>query len=345
MTIRGNAMALTRREVCKMGLAALPLAGMLSGDRLWAAGKPDSDFGGVQIGVIAPNSFRGMPDDAASILNDLLTLGLSGLEMQHFCAEQFAGAPAAMPMASRGRGGRSAARGGGRAPLTPEQKAERAHAAQKLKAWRLAAPMDKFKQLRQLYNKAGVNIYALKLASGRFPVPMSQPECQYAFNMAAALGAQCLQIELPEGDPSVTQMLGAEGARRRMMVGYHEHLDASPTLWDAAMAQSPYNGINLDIGLWIAAGNSGSGLLHFIQKHHARITTLHLKDRRSKAHGGQLIPWGQGDTPIRQVLRLMKAARYVFPGTIEMEYPVPDGSTSLKEVAKCERFCREVLTA
>jgi len=332
-------MAYTRRDVFRMGLAALPLAGLLSEDRLWAAPvRPDSVFGGVQIGTIAPYSFHGMPDDAHSVLQDLVTDDLSGCELQHYCAEQFAGAPAAAPMA---RGGRGAGRRGGRAPLTPAQRAARAEAAAKLKAWRLSVSMDKFKQLRQLYNNAGVKIYALKLASGRFPAPMSQPECEYAFNMAEALGAQCLQIEFPEGKPEITAQLGAEGAKRKMMVGYHAHLDASPSLWDAAMAQSPYNGINLDIGHWIAAGNPG--LLDFIRAHHARITTLHLKDRKNKADGGKNVPWGEGDTPVAQVLQLMQANRYPFPGTIEFEYPVPAGSTSLKEVARCRQFCQKAL--
>lgn len=349
-------MAMTRRDVIKISLAALPLAGLVSADRLRAAGaRPDSIIDGVQIGTIAPYSFRGMPDDARSVLNDLLTDGLSGVELQHYCAEEFAGAPQvptrAMMMrpemtAPRGMaGGRLG--GGRRAPLTPEQKAQQAEAQAQLTAWRLSVSMDKFKQLRRLYNDAGVKIYALKIASGRFPVPMSPAECAYAFNMTEALGAQCLQIEYPERNPQVsaiTAQLGAEGARRKMMVGYHAHLDASPSLWDHAMAQSAYNGINLDIGHWIAAGNSPTGLLRFIQQYHARITSLHLKDRRSKADGGQNVPWGQGDTPVKQVLQLMKAKRYTFPGTIEFEYPVPAGSTSLREVAQCLQFCREALS-
>jgi len=327
-------MTYTRRDVCRMSLAALPAAGLLAAaDRLWAA-KPDSVLGGVRIGTIAPYSFHNLPDDAPSVLQDLLADNLSGCELQHYCAEQFAGAPAAAPLARGGRGGR-------RAPLTPAQRAARAEAAAQLQAWRLSVSMDKFKQLRQLYNNAGVTIYALKLASGRFPAPMSQPECEYAFNMAAALGAQCLQIEFPEGKPEITQQLGAEAAKRKMMVGYHAHLDASPSLWDAAMAQSPYNGINLDIGHWIAAGNPG--LLDFIRANHARITTLHLKDRQNKVHGGKNVPWGEGDTPVAQVLQLMQANRYPFPGTIEFEYPVPAGSSSLKEVARCLQFCQKAL--
>lgn len=324
-------MAYTRRDIFRMAAAAVPAAMAAAGTRLWAAERPNSVVAGVQIGVIAPYSFHNMPADARSVLADLLSVGLNGLEMQHFCAEQFAGAPAVPPAGTRAH------------PLTPDQKAARAQAQAELNAWRLSASMDKFRALRQLYNAAGVRIYALKLAGGRFPVPMSDAECRYAFDMAEALGVQCLQIEFPEGQPGVTAQLGAEGARRKMMVGYHAHLDASPTLWDEAMRQSAYNGINLDIGHWVAAGNPG--LLEFIRAHHDRITTLHLKDRQSKIHGGANVPWGKGDTPVAGVLRLMEANRYRFPASIELEYPVPAASTSEKEVARCLAFCRKTLPA
>lgn len=323
-------MRYTRRDIIKLGAAAVPAS--VLGSRLWAAARPKSSvLDGVEIGVIAPYSFHNMPDDAHAVLADLLTVGLSGLEMQHYCAEQFAGAPTVPPAGRRGQ------------PLSAAQKAARAAAQEKLKAWRLSAPMETFHQLRQLYKNAGVEIYSVKLAGGRFPVPMSEAECRYAFDLTEALGARSLQIEFPEGKPEVTAQLGAEAARRKMMVGYHAHLDASPSLWDEALKQSPYNGINLDIGHWVAAGNPG--LLEFIRAHHARITTLHIKDRKSKADGGANVVWGEGDTPVAAVLRLMRAERYRFPASIEFEYPVPAGSTSLKEVTRCFQFCQTALSA
>lgn len=342
----------TRRDIFKMGLATLPVISLVSAAGLAAEEKPNSIFGGVQIGVIAPYSFHGMPDDAESVLKDLLAVGLSGVEMQHYCAEQFAGAPASPMMRGMftggGRRGPSGAggaaargtRGPGRAQLTPEQQAAQAEATEKLKGWRMSVSMDKFKELRKLYNDAGVRIYALKLAVGRFPTPMSQEECEYAFNMAEALGANMLQMEFTN-DTNVTKQLGDEGAKRKMMVGYHAHLDASPTLWDEAMSQSKYNGINLDIGHYVAAGNTD--LLAFIQKNHSRVTSLHLKDRKSKENGGADLPWGEGDTPVKQVLQLMKKGKYGFPGTIEFEYPVPEGSDTLKEITKCVQFCSDTL--
>jgi hypothetical protein len=70
---------------------------------------------------------------------------------------------------------------------------------------------------------------------------------------------------------------------------------------------------------------------------------MHLKDRKSKANGGANVVWGDGDTPIIPVLQMMRTKKLKFPGTIEMEYQVPEGSDAVKEVAKCVEFCRKAL--
>ena len=55
------------------------------------------------------------------------------------------------------------------------------------------------------------------------------------------------------------------------------------------------------------------------------------------------MPWGQGDTPLKEILLLMRAQKYKFQATIELEYPVPAGSTTLAEIAKCVQYCKDVL--
>src|SRR5690606_8066641 len=107
-----------------------------------------------------------------------------------------------------------------------------------------------------------------------------------------------------------------------------------------ALAQSEYNGINLDAGHYVAAGHDP---LAFIEAKHERIYSMHLKDRRSPANGQANVPWGEGDTPIADILCLMRKNKYKFPGTIELEYPVPEGSDAVKEVARCVEYCRKAL--
>jgi sugar phosphate isomerase/epimerase len=147
-------------------------------------------------------------------------------------------------------------------------------------------------------------------------------------------------MELPT-DSALTKKIGEFAAKRQMMVGYHTHTQGSLTVFDEALSQSKYNGINVDIGHYVA-GTSESPI-PLIKKHHSRFTSIHLKDRK-KADGPNM-PWGQGDTPIAEVLRLMKAERYTFPATIELEYPVPEGSTRLAEIQKCLEYCKTALTA
>ena len=56
------------------------------------------------------------------------------------------------------------------------------------------------------------------------------------------------------------------------------------------------------------------------------------------------MPWGQGETPLKEVLLLMKKNKYRFPASIENEYPTPEGSDVVTEVKKCVEYCRKVLT-
>ena len=190
--------------------------------------------------------------------------------------------------------------------------------------------MDKFKELRKKYNDAGVRIYAFKLALSE---SMSDEEYEYTFDVAEALGANHLTMELPT-ESALTRRIGDFAAKRQMLVGYHTHTQGSLTVFDEALAQSKYNAINVDIGHYVA-GTSESPI-PLILKHHSRFASIHLKDRK-KADGPNM-PWGQGDTPIREVLQLMKKQKYTWPATIELEYPVPEGSSRVAEISRCLQY-------
>lgn len=315
-------MLYSRRDIGKLALA-VPAAGLLPSS-LFAQAKPNSKWGGVQVGIIAPYAFQGTATTAEDILKGMLALGLDAVELQNGPVEQYAGAPAG--------GGR----GGGRGELTPAQQAEQRARAEELKAWRLSVPMAKYTAFRKLYNDAGVSIYGFKLA---LTESMSDAEYDYAFNVTKALGANQLTMELP-GSSALSKRIGEFAAKHRIMVGYHQHLQATFTLWDEAVSQSPYNGINLDIGHYVAATSQSP--IPLIRKHHNRITSIHLKDR--KKDKGENQPWGQGDTPIREVLQLMKQEKYTFPATIELEYRV-EGSDPMTELRKCVEYCKDALGA
>jgi sugar phosphate isomerase/epimerase len=81
-----------------------------------------------------------------------------------------------------------------------------------------------------------------------------------------------------------------------------------------------------------------------IERHHDRIASLHLKDRKKQGTpGGDNLPWGKGNTPIKEILQAMRKNKWAFPASIELEYQIPEGSDAVKEVAKCLQYCRQAL--
>lgn len=55
------------------------------------------------------------------------------------------------------------------------------------------------------------------------------------------------------------------------------------------------------------------------------------------------MPWGQGDTPIGEVLRLLRDEAYPITAMIELEYEIPEDSSVMQEMEKCVAFCRDAL--
>ncbi|MHB8900426.1 MAG: sugar phosphate isomerase/epimerase family protein [Thermoguttaceae bacterium] len=270
------------------------------------AEKPSSKFGGVQIGVIT-YSYRSMPGTAEDLLKYILECGISSVELMGDPAEQYAGAPAA---------------------TKKDKKA--------LVDWRLSASMDRFEALRKMYNEAGVAIHIVKFGNIG-DAGMSDGEIDYYFKVAKALGARGITRELSE---EAAVRLGPIADKHQIMIGFHNHTQMKPDTYDGdLLSHGKYLGINFDIGHYLAGTNEPP--LHIIEKFRDRILSLHLKDR--KRDNGPNMPFGQGETPIGKVLQYLKRNQLTFPADIELEYPVPEGSDAVKEVAKCVRFCKEAL--
>lgn len=325
----------SRREFIQKGTAAVS-AVALSATTLRGApaiikslSKPNSKFGGIQIGVIS-YSFRSLPCNAEQLLKYCLDCNISAIELMGNTGEAFAGAPHANtePMKFPP---------GPRQQRTPEQEAEQQKKDQETAAWREKVSMDAFTKLRKMYNDAGVSIYAWK--PGALGEKNTDAEIEYALRSARALGATHVTVELP-ANPAQSKRLGGFADKHKIGIGYHGHLQQTFNAWDEALAQAKYNGLNCDIGHYVAAGFDPIPL---IEAKHDRIYSMHIKDRKSKANGGDNMPWGEGDTPVGDVLQFLKKNKYKFPATIEMEYTVPESSDAVKEVAKCVDFCRKAL--
>jgi sugar phosphate isomerase/epimerase len=321
----------TRRELGKLVLAGIPGAALL-GRTASGQTEPNSRINGVRVGTIT-YSYRSMPDQSAeATLRYIVDSGISEIELMSGPAESFAGAP------SGGRGG-----GGGRgrgASLTPEQQAAQQatqrEAQENMRKWRLSVSMDKYKALRKMYNDAGVQIFAWKCMTPN----MSDEEIEYVFNVAEALGCTHTTLELTD-DAAQLKRIGAFAEKHKIYAAYHTHTQGSMTVFDQAFAASKANMANIDFGHYVAG--TGESPLPFLMKFHDRISSFHLKDRTTPANGAKNLPWGTGDTPLKEILQTLRKNRWTMPATIELEYQVPEGSDAVKEVSKCLQFCRNAL--
>ena len=325
-TIQNNS---RRNFLYQSSLASLGLVFMgknaLAANSFFLA-NPSSKIKGVQIGAIT-YSFRSMPGSAEQLIQYCKEAGISAVELMGDPAEAYAGSPAgAMPKMTREE-----------YMKTMEERNAKA------RAWRETASMDKFVELRKLFNDAGITIYAYK-PDAALGVKSTDGEIDYAMRAAKALGATSVNVEIPT-NADHSKRLGEFGLKHKVYVGYHAHLQATDTAWDLALSQSPYNAINLDCGHYIAAGgaNTTASLLAFIEKNHDRISSMHIKDRKNKVNGSKNMPCGEGDTPLKEILTLLKTKKYKIPASIELEYDIPAGSDAVKETKKCFEYAKAIL--
>jgi len=291
--------------------------------------------GGPGRGPGGPGGGRRGAADAPIDPNNLPAGGKIGEWHGHQCVVSADGEPLAAGGAGRGGGGR------GRGQLTPEQQAAQEDAAAKLKAWRTSVSMDPFKKLRKMFNDAGVTIYAWKQLSPN----MSDAEFEYVFNVAEALGCTHTTLELPAGPEAAPQLkrIGDFALKKKIYAAYHTHTQGGMTVLDEAFTASKGNMANVDFGHWVAGGNKGGTPLDFLTKYHDRIASFHLKDRTTPDHCALNLPWGTGETPITQILQMVKKNKWKMPGSIELEYDIPEGSDAVQEVKKCLDYCRKAL--
>jgi sugar phosphate isomerase/epimerase len=330
-----------------LGAAAVLISGTVAGaNKIIAAPsiirnlrRTGSFINGVQIGLIT-YSFRDLPDQSAeATLQYVKDSGISAIELMGGPAETFAGAPKnpvdfrkIFPL-MRKRNNKEILTAEEQKMLEDADAQRKAYQADMAK-WRLSASMEKFEQLRKMYTAVGVQVYAFK--PDAFGMQNTDADIDYGLRAAKTLGASHVTLEHPANDAH-TLKLGRMAEKYGMKIGYHGHEQQTPTFWDTALGQSPANALNLDLGHFVAAGNADP--LGIIRAKHDRIASMHIKDRQTPSNGKGNLPWGTGNTPIADALRLMRDQKYSFPATIELEYAVPQGSNPISEVKKCLAFC------
>jgi sugar phosphate isomerase/epimerase len=340
----------SRREFVKLAAASAMLT-----QQAWAAESTNKSYlHGVQLGV-QTYSFHEIPTDGQNhidwVIKDMLACGIYDCEL-------FGGAivpglmtgrrppvadcPAPLHGCPAGKGGteRNPFRWVFAQYTGDALKAARAHQ----KEWNETVSMDFFGDVRKKCNDAGINIYSYNIL---LPDDSSDLEIDRIFEAAQTLGVKALTLS-PR--MNIVRRLAPFAEKHQMMVTVHGHSmtwdpdEMSTTAsFQRAMALSKWIGVNLDIGHFSSMGEDP---ISFIDQYHDRISNLHLKDRKrntpsSKIEDGVTVPWGQGETPIKEVLLLLQKKRYNIPAFIEYEHA--GTGSPVEEVTKAYQYCKDVL--
>jgi sugar phosphate isomerase/epimerase len=185
-----------------------------------------------------------------------------------------------------------------------------------LRTWRATTPDSYFHDIAAKFRTAGIEIYCFNFS---FTPDMNNEEIEAGFRQAKALGAKYITSS---STLTTAKRVVPFAERHGQAIGWHGHSTvrdpdqlSTPDSFAKVMAMSNLYKVNLDIGHFTAAGFDP---VEFIERHHASITNLHIKDR--KRNDGENMPLGQGDTNIAGVLRLLRDKNYDIPGFLEYEY-------------------------
>lgn len=209
---------------------------------------------------------------------------------------------------------------------------------EELRQWRLSVSLEEFEAAGQKFRAAGIDPYAYNYS---FRDDFTDAEIERGFEMAQALGAKVITAS---ANVNTASRIDPYARKYKMRVGMHNHSSirenefATPNDFERArVGNSDYIAINLDIGHFTAANFDA---VDYIHKYHEDILTLHIKDR--KRNQGANMPFGEGDTPIKEVLALLRDNEYKIPANIEYEY---DGEDTFEEVRKCFKYCKNALAS
>lgn len=317
----------TRRDIGKlaMGTAA---AAALPASRLFAV--PEAPIQSVRLGATT-YSLRDLPripgrDNVSDLIKPLQDAGVKMIDLWSYNTEPAGpntgpGAPpppAVYPIKIK--------------VFTPEEiKAALEQARNLLRDFRLghADPKlgftaDHYQQIRGKFDTAGI---AVASYSVKYDDSFTDEEIDVTFQQAKTLGAG--SISAP-GSAAVLKRLAPFTEKHNMTVAVSDFNLAS------SLPSKRFK-INLDIGAVTAANGSP---VAWIQENHDAIGQVLITDRRRNK--GSSEQWGQGDTPVSDVLKLIKQKGFTFPVMADYEY-IGLG-TPAEELQRCMDYMRDAVS-
>ena len=203
--------------------------------------------------------------------------------------------------------------------------------------WRTNTPLSFFAGIAARFKQAGIRLHAYNYT---FREDFSEGEVHGGFEAAAAMGVEVITASASQ---AVLPRVALAAKQHKIRVGIHNHSKivpnefATPGDFEKAIngPGAEYLAIDLDLGHFTAANFDA---VAFVQKHHDRIVGIRIQDR--KRDQGDSVAFGQGHTPIKAVLTLLRDKRFPIPANVECEYR---GKDPLAEIVRSVEFCRHAL--
>ena len=209
--------------------------------------------------------------------------------------------------------------------------------AEEMKKWRASdEPVKAAKEAKRKFDEAGVQIYAYNYS---FKKNNTDEEVLRGMEMVKAMGTKYITASSTVDQAKRLNDL-AKKAGVYVAMHNHDHTEdpneyATKESFTTALAAGDHILMNLDIGHFTAANYDA---VEYLEQNHKRIVTIHVKDRK-KNHGPNVV-FGEGDTPIKPVLKLLQSKHYNIPAMIEYEYK---GADTVAEVKKCFEYIKAAL--
>ena len=193
---------------------------------------------------------------------------------------------------------------------------------------------DGFKAVRRKLNDAGITVSAY---CANFPADATDEHLERAFRGAGLLGTSVMtsSVEQP-----IVPRLDQWCRKHKVRMGLHNHwlgdkwfkgdksinFEGPADFARALEGRSEYLGINLDIGHFSASSHDA---VAYFRAHKDRIFSLHIKDRDKDADHTYR-KFGEGATPIAEVLRLARDSRFRYAANIEYEMDEKDPTEGVR---------------
>jgi sugar phosphate isomerase/epimerase len=189
-------------------------------------------------------------------------------------------------------------------------------AVEKLKQWRLMTPPSFYSKMKGEFDRAGISVFSYYV---NLSMTTSAEEIDAIFEGAKALGAKGVVGSYGQ---AVAARLAPFPGKHGMFGGLHNHDNLSdPDSFSneesfvKGLALSPDFKATLDVRHFTAANGDCLG---FLERHHDRVSSVHLGDRRR--NNGHSTPFGQGDAPIVEILRMIRDNQWPIVALLEFEH-------------------------